>query len=77
MYVRHAGNAARSPLLVRREKFPSAGTIGSGHKNLPPPAEGLPCFVVCHVGDAMGAANPFHPKHAAKNLGFTFVGNSR
>jgi hypothetical protein len=38
----------------------------------------LPGVVECQVvGYAMSAANPFHPKHAAKNLGFTFVGDSR
>jgi hypothetical protein len=62
-------------LILRSEQLLSAGKVGLSDKNLAPPTKGLPCLVVCQVRYAMGAANPSHAKHAAKNLGFTFVGD--
>jgi hypothetical protein len=34
-------------------------------------------FVVGQVSYAMRAADAFHAEHAAKHLGFTFVGDNR
>jgi hypothetical protein len=71
------GSLPQRKLLLPREKLPSAGKIGLGYKNLSPPAKVMPCVVERQVSHAMGAADPFHAEHAAKNLGFTFIGDNR